>query len=164
MRRADIGEGRCVYIGKGRYRRGPINYSKFILSPLSPWIRVWFTSELVRPWIRVLYGRASRGLSMRHVMMNGCAVSTPTTRGASQVGERSRNVSTPASPVAASSSVSASSHEDSSDSDDETEPAKCFHRRLSTNKDIQITVRKCFGNPSLSNHFYSSWSILPRYG
>jgi len=30
---------------------------------------------------------------------------------------------------------------DTSDSDEETEPAESFHRRISTNKDIKTTVR-----------------------
>lgn len=33
-----------------------------------------------------------------------------------------------------------SSVEDSSDSDGETEPARIFHRRISTNKEIKTTV------------------------
>lgn len=36
------------------------------------------------------------------------------------------------------------SHEDSSDSDGETEPAKCFHKRLSTNKQITTAVSRAF--------------------
>ena len=33
--------------------------------------------------------------------------------------------------------------EDSSDSDGETEPARSFHRKISTNKDIKCSVGSC---------------------
>ena len=45
-----------------------------------------------------------------------------------------------AEPAAAAPAAAPSPGEDSSDSDGETEPARSFHRKISTNKDIKCSV------------------------
>ena len=61
--------------------------------------------------------------------------------------------------------VPAAGGEDSSESDGETEPAKSFHRRFSTNKNIKssVTCPTCVKNLLYSHCFHSIFLVhLPR--
>ena len=56
------------------------------------------------------------------------------------------------------------SHDDSSDSENEAEPAKSFHRRMSTNREIKTTVsdsRLCFPRDSKSR---ADWYMISTVG